>query len=68
MNLNKMYEIADKEYHCCVLKNCDSDCEHCIYNISEDEEKQFFIDVMALCLELEKRRRTYESPKEKWGF
>lgn len=45
MDIRKIQKIAANEYNCCKTENCDCKCEQCPYNISDEDEEEFFYTI-----------------------
>lgn len=56
MKIDEIQRMAAKGYNCCVAK-CDGNCETCEYDVSEEEEKDFYYTIWKMCVEAKRERR-----------
>lgn len=56
MDIKKIQKIAALEYNCSCHTNCDGDCDNCLYNVTDDDEKEFFYIIWKMSSDAIERR------------
>lgn len=48
MDIKKIQMIAGKSYNCASTE-CDGNCKNCSFDVSEEDEKDFYYTIWELC-------------------